>query len=127
MDVNKKFEPVKVKKRRKFSLYNKRKLCEQWKASGLNKNKFCIQNQLAISVFSKWCNKLLPNDNKELKDDWIPVVLSDKAHLEQQEQQQQMSVEIMLPNKMVVRLSLALTCLDTLLKELCNGSTIIRQ
>ncbi len=108
--------------RRKFSLNDKKKLCEQWQASGLNKHQFCKQQDLVLTAFSKWCHKLLPNNIDVCQKDWAPVALRDNAD----RVKEPISVETLLPNKMILRLSLALSCLNELLKDLYHAAPIIR-
>lgn len=107
--------------RRKFSLNDKQKLCEAWQASGLNKHQFCKQKDLVLTAFSKWCNRFLLNTDACQKN-WAPVVLQDNLS----KVKEPISVEILLPNKMIMRLSLALTCLNELLKDLYHATPTIR-
>lgn len=123
--INLNNKPIITKKRgrRKFSLEDKQELCEQWQASGLNKHQFCKQNDLVLTAFSKWCNKFLPENTDASKRNWIPVVSQNNPHKEEE----RTSVEIMLPNKMIIHVSLNLSYLKTLLQELCHANTVIRK
>ena len=109
----------KQRERRKFSRDDKRKLCKQWQASGLTKHKFCIQNDLVLSALNRWCQKFLCETSTK-NSNWVPVVKPDKPGNTLQ------PVEIMLPNKMIVHVSLNLSYLKTLLEELCHATTVIR-
>jgi transposase-like protein len=69
--------PSKINKRPKryFSQEDKQNLYIQWKASGLNRTRFCREHDLVASAFSKWCKQL--HSNKKIstpENNWIPVV-----------------------------------------------------
>ena len=114
-------EPVisKQRERRKFSRDDKQKLCKRWQASGLTKHKFCIKHGLVLSALNRWCRKFLCETSTG-NTNWVPVVTQDKPCNTLQ------PVKIMLPNKMIVRVSLNLSYLKTLLQELCHATTVIR-
>ncbi|HQY22546.1 MAG TPA: hypothetical protein PK389_02150 [Gammaproteobacteria bacterium] len=105
--------------RRKFSLDDKRRLCKVWQASGLSKHRFCEQNDLVLSALTRWCNKFLSGNVSE-NANWIPVETPDKPSSNTQ------AIEILLPNKAIVRVSLNSSSLKTLLQELCHATTAIR-
>jgi hypothetical protein len=105
--------------RRKFSLDDKRRLSELWQASGLSKHKFCEQNDLVLSALTRWCNKFLGQE--ETKNiNWAPVVASNKSNDSVE------LIEVLLPNKIILRVPLDLSYLKTLLQELYYATTAIR-
>lgn len=122
-DLKKPMKP-KMSARRKFSLEDKKNLYEKWRSSGLSKNKFCKHHKLNPSPFSKWCKLFTFNPINSPKQNWVPVI--SKPEPSSKEHPDQVSAEITLPNKIVVRLSLALANLNDLLKELGDATTTLR-
>lgn len=121
--ISKNLKSSKKRSRRKFSFNEKQKIYEEWETSGLNKIQFCKQRDLAPSVFSRWCHQLSSRPIHEApKDNWIPVVLKGTSHKEGQDE---ITVEMTLPNKIGLKFMVKISCLNALLKELYHATPTI--
>lgn len=112
---------VQRRPRRAFNLEDKKRFYTQWKASGVKKNDFCIQNDLALSVFDKWCRKFTLDKNSTLsKNDWTPLV--PKSNIAEPKDGS-LKVEIKLPSS--IKTCLFFLVIILCLKELLHAITII--
>jgi transposase-like protein len=125
----------------KLSIEEKRTLCESWQRSGLSQSVFCRQHGIAHATFHRWRVKFLAEDNNaEIKSklqlskktsivkkhsktsQWSPAISTSKeAFL-----QEQSTVEVKLANQIILRFSIQLSSIKTLVQELSNATTIIR-
>jgi hypothetical protein len=106
---------------RKLSWEEKVELCKRWKESGLNKSKFCKKQGIALPTFCEWCNRVWPGEDNKMKRKMIPVRIVTK-----QETEQQVVVELSLPNQSTAKISLPLSSIGNLIKELCYATATIR-
>lgn len=99
-----------------------KRLCEQWKISGINREQFCDEHRIPISTFYGWCSKLWPN-KKSPKSLFSPVAGIVALPPKNKEQG---TIEIKLPNQAIVKMTLPLTEVASLIQDLCHATTIIR-
>ena len=106
---------------RKLNWEEKMALCKSWKESGLNKSQFCKKEKIPLPTFCEWCNRVWPRANDKTHSKLIPVRIVNK-----QETEQQVIVEVSLPNQSTVKISVPLSNLGILIKELSNATTTLR-
>jgi ACT domain-containing protein len=112
---------------KQFTLADKQAICEAWTKTGLSKSAFIRNNNLPWSFFT-WCNKLLPNSNDKINKSFVQVITKDKNSILSVPMQPINNIEIkIICNAMTINLSLPKIELINLLKELSNGTAIIRQ
>jgi hypothetical protein len=102
----------------KLSWEEKVELCNRWKESGLNKSQFCKKHGLALPTFCEWCNRVWPRTKKQTST-LTPVRIVNK---QEKKEEQQIVVELSLPNQAKVKMSLPLSSIGRLIQELCHGS-----
>jgi hypothetical protein len=108
--------------KRIFSQEDKQKFYVEWKASGLNKSRFCKEKGLTTTAFLLWCKKFADNDSKpSVKKAWIPMVSKNTDT-----DKDTISVDIRFPNGMSFTTSLDLPRFLSMLKELSHAVTAIR-
>lgn len=105
----------------KLTWDEKKALCEQWKKSGKSQNTFCKEQGIAPQTFWTWCQKLWPQKKNQL----ARVLVVDKKNVEPEEQMHTM-IEIALPNNGIIRFSLPINKIASLMQEICHANTIIR-
>lgn len=106
---------------RKLSWEEKVALCKSWKESGLNKSQFCKKERIPLPTFCEWCNRVWPRADDKKNSKLIPVRIVNKREMEQQ-----VVVEVSLPNQSTAKISLPLSNLGNLIKELSNATTTLR-
>jgi hypothetical protein len=112
---------VKRRPRRAFNLEDKKRFYAQWKASGVKKNDFCIQNDLSPSVFDKWCRKFsLDKNSTSSKNDWMPLVPKNNIAVPKDGL---LKLEIKLPSS--IKFCLFSLVIILYLKELLHAITVI--
>jgi hypothetical protein len=105
----------------KLSWEEKVDLCKRWKESGLNKSKFCKEQGIPVPTFFEWCKRVWPRTDRQTHPRLTPVRIINK-----QETEQQIVVELFLPNQATAKISLPLSSIGKLIKELCYATTTIR-
>jgi hypothetical protein len=105
----------------KLTWEEKKSICEQWKKSGKSQNTFCKEQGIAPQTFWTWCKKLWPKKQNQL----TRVLVVDKKNLEQEEPIHTM-IEIALPNNGIIRFSLPINKIASLMQEIFHANTIIR-
>ena len=116
-----------VKKERatnKLSWEEKVELCNRWKESGMERGAFCKQHGVAFATFYGWCEKIWPRSNENNHSQLSPVRIVHPANESQGEDQ--LVLELSLPNQAVARIKLPLSSMSKLIQELCHATTIIR-
>lgn len=94
-------DEVALKLKRVFTWEEKVEICERWRCSGLSKTKFCKKNQLILSTFCGWCNRLWPKvQSHQLCQ--VAVLSSTKK----QEMISPITIEFNLPNQIAAKVSL---------------------
>ena len=106
-------------RRGKLSWEEKVELCNRWKESGLNKSQFCKKHGLALPTFCEWSNRIWPRTKKQMPI-LTPVRIINKPG--KKEEEQQIVVELTLGNQAIVKMSLPLSSIGRLMKELSHGS-----
>ncbi len=115
------------KANKQFTLAEQQAICEAWTKTGLSKSAFIRNNNLPWSFFT-WCNKLLPNSNDQANKDFVQIIPKEKNSVLNAPVQPINNIEIkIICNAMSINLSLPRIELINLLKELSNGTAIIRQ
>ena len=115
--------PIKVRKTaRVFSREYKHSICTEWRASGLSKHRFCQQHNICQSMLTRWINAY-KNDISPEKSSWIPIHSKEPPCAQKSES---LSVKIISPNSTVLRTSVSLSSFLSILKEVCNATTIVR-
>jgi hypothetical protein len=104
--------------KRKLSWEEKVELCKRWKESGLNKSQFCKKERIPLPTFCEWCNRVWQRANHSKL---IPIRIVNKQKMEQQ-----VVVELSLPNQATAKISLPLSNLGMLIKELSDATTTLR-
>lgn len=106
---------------RKLSWEEKVELCKRWKESGLNKSDFCKKQGIPLPTFCEWCNRVWPKTEKQNLAKLTPVRI-----VSHQEKETQVVVELLLPNQAIAKISLPLSSIGSLIKELCYATTTVR-
>jgi hypothetical protein len=115
--------PLKKRKNKngKLSWEEKVELCKRWKESGLNKSKFCTKHGLALPTFCEWCYRVWPRPIKPEKSSMTPVRV-----IKQEESDQQIVVEVSLPNQATAKMSIPLSSIGRLIQELSHATATLR-
>jgi predicted transcriptional regulator len=106
---------------KKLSWEEKEALCRHWKESGLNKSQFCKKEKIPLPTFCEWCNRVWPREKNKTHSKLIPVRIVNK-----QETEQRVVVELSLSNQSTVKISVPLSTLGMLIKELSDATTTLR-
>lgn len=104
----------------KLTWEEKKAICEQWKKSGKSQNTFCKEHDIAPQTFWTWCKKIWPQKQNQL----TRVLVVDKKNLG--EEPIHTMIEIALPNNGLIRFSLPINKIASLIQEICHANTIIR-
>ena len=59
---------------RKYSKAEKARLIESYKNSGMNKTKWCKEQNLGLSTLHEWLKEIKLNTSKPNTQTWVPVV-----------------------------------------------------
>lgn len=105
----------------KLSWEEKVELCKRWKGSGLNKSQFCKKQGIPVPTFCEWCNRVWPRTDKQIHPKLTPVRIVNK-----EETDQQVVVELLLPNQAIAKMSIPLSSIGRLIKELCYATPTVR-
>ena len=108
----------------KLSWEEKAELCKRWKESGIKKRVFCKQHGLALATFCGWCNQVWPRINKLSNSQLAPVRIVNNSN--KTEENDQIELELSLPNQTMARMRLPLSSIGRVIQELCHAVTIIR-
>jgi len=107
-----------------LSEQEKRDYYSAWENSGMNKRRFCKENDLSIDEFYYW-HKLFKPKPQPKSPTFSPVVAK-KASAPTKQQQDVTQVELRLPNQAQLFITLPEHQLVSFIQELCNAVTIIR-
>ena len=107
----------------KLTWEDKIKICEEWKASGLSKERFCKQKGVAIGTFYGWCQKLWPS-KRFPRGGFREVKIIDKA--EPSMKVEAIVLEVSFPNAVVARIKATEMQFSFLLRELLDETKVIR-
>ncbi len=77
------------------------KICEQWRSSGSSKVMYCKKNQLILSTFCGWCDRLWP---KKGSNQLCRVAVLEGVR--KKESPSPITIEFSFPNQMAARVSL---------------------
>jgi transposase-like protein len=111
--------------RKKLSPDERRALCEQWKTSDLSQSEFCRQQGVALSSFYQWLsgrrldNVRLPKKNIPA---WAPLEIKNT----QKNLEEPLSIEIVLPNNIMLKLSVAYSKINSVIEQLNHANTTVR-
>ena len=118
---------------RKFSLEDKKVLYQQWKMSNQTKHAFCKAQRFTKTSFYKWCQKLEGEEKIEKinrpnhSGAFAPVIHRKKILVEKGlEAPEKISLELLLPNQIMIKLQLPLNQVNHLIQEWCDAATIVR-
>lgn len=96
--------------------------CKRWQASGLSKLVYCKQQDLKISTFHGWCNRLWP---KDALPGFCQVIAKEEARPFQLEQN--VSIELhLLQHQLLATLSLPEHRIVSFIKELSHAAATPR-
>ena len=104
----------------------RRALCQQWRTSGLSQHAFCKQHGVALSSFHQWLSgKRLDGARLNLKynQDWVPVAVKKPPDPIIEEP---LLIEIVLPNQIRLKLSVASSKINSIIEELSHANTALR-
>ena len=106
---------------KKLTWEEKKIICEQWKQSGKSKAQFCKEEGISFQTFWGWCNRLWPDAKLPSRPGLTPVRVIDKLPMEPL-----IEVEVLISNQATLKMSLPLSSLGKLIKELYHATAIIR-
>jgi len=109
------------KRRKVYSVEEKKKLCQQWKCSGLSLHQFCEQQNLAKSSFYGWCQRYGTDEVTESA--FSPVTAPASS---QEIVQNHVTIELLLSTGTPLRLSFREDKLIDFLQELMYATNVIR-
>ena len=119
--------------KRKFSLENKKALYQQWKTSNQTKHAFSKAQGLVKTSFYKWCKKLEREEKIEEinqpnhSNAFAPVIHRKKISTAKDlDVSEKISLELLFPNQMIVKLQLPMSQVNHLIQEWCHATTVIR-
>lgn len=98
----------------------KRRICEEWEASGLSKAAFCGQKQLSLSTFQGWVRR----QRGKIGRDFCPIKIIGAPTYG--EDAAPMLLEVLLPNGVIGRVEATPSQFGFLLKELFHAAAIVR-
>jgi len=108
----------------KLSWEEKVEFCKRWKESGMERGEFCKQHGLALATFYGWCEKVWPRTRKKNHSALSPVRIVN--HINKNQEEDQVILELSLPNQAMARIKLPLSSMSKLIQELCYATTITR-
>jgi len=116
--------PTQTKReKRYFSPEEKLRLYQEWKLSGINRNRFCKQHDIIASAFTKWCRKLSNENSMSTKNDWVPVVSKEQIITPKKEV---MVLEIKILNATKICTFLIVVAFILLLNEFLHAIAVVR-
>jgi hypothetical protein len=111
--------------RKKTGPDERRALCQEWRTSGLSQAEFCKQHNVALSSFHQWLSgKRLDGPKPPVKDipAWVPMKIKNTSTIAEEF----IVIELMLPNKIGLKLPIAYSKINSVIEQLCHANTIIR-
>jgi hypothetical protein len=113
--------------RKKLSADERRALCQAWKTSSLSQSEFCKQQGVALSSFHQWLSgRRLDSVRQNVKnnaDDWAEVAIKNSPAPITEEL---LLIEMVLPNQIRLKLSIAPSKMNSLIEELSHAATALR-
>lgn len=119
----------------RLSRETKAGLYEKWKKSGLGKSSFCRREGLSPGLFYKWCVQVVGEKRRKQAlgiDGFDAALLKGSMKLRPVELvgakavAEPMALEMSLPGEVKVRLSVELSHVGQLLRELIHATTTLR-
>ena len=110
-------------------------LYEKWKKSGLSKSSFCRREGLSLSLFYKWCVQVVREERRKEGlgiDGFDATLLNGSMKLRPVELvrakavAEPMALEVSLPGEVKVRLSVEMSAVGQLLRELIDATNPLR-
>lgn len=115
---------------KKLSEEERRRYCNDWKASGLKASQFCIEQQIPFSSFLYWLKRYSNGPAKKVKEaipkGFSPVALKRPMISSDSDDNALIDVGLKLPNQIQLQLTLSHAQLLKLIQGICDATSIIR-
>jgi len=110
-----------------LSTQQKLDYCLQWENSGMRKAEFCKMHGFSVSRFYYWYHHIYlksKSNRTSQEGNWTPVMPERKEEFSTLMGAEQ--VEVILPNQVILRLSLPSSRVVSFIEELSHAAAIIR-
>lgn len=115
---------------KKLSEEERRRYCNDWKASGLKASQFCIEQQIPFSSFLYWLKRYSNGTTKKAKvaipKGFSPVTLKRPMISPAPSDNTLLDIDLKLPNQIQLQLTLSNGQLLKLIQGICDATSIIR-